>query len=89
MMSCFPKNKGYYISLFLVLIVGIVLALSASYDKSLQFFIIVMITVFYVLFGILHHHLHHDNSPKVVVEYVLVGSLGMALVLLVLKGGFI
>lgn len=48
---------------------------------------VVITSLFYVGWGILHHFVHHDLNAKIVVEYVLIGSLGMTVVLFIIKGG--
>lgn len=83
------KNRQhlyYYISLFIVLALGIILAMQTSYNRSLQMTIIIITTLFYVGGGIIHHLLHHDLSPKIVIEYVLMGAMGISIILFLLKG---
>lgn len=87
MFKNFEKHAGYYISLIAVLVVGFVLASISSSDRQLQIGIVVLTTMSYVLWGILHHFLNHDLSPKIVIEYVLIGSFGLAVVFFLLKGG--
>ena len=82
------KHHVYTILMFLIIGFGIFLAVQTSYDKSLQILILLLTTCFYVFSGIFHHALEHDISPKIVIEYVLIGVLGMTIVLFFLKGGF-
>lgn len=77
---------GYYFSLLAILALGFILTLATA-DKQEQALVVTLTAFFYVLWGILHHLLHHDLTAKIVVEYVLTGSLGLALVLFILKGG--
>ncbi len=70
----------YYISLFLVVFLGIMLALQFSYSRQTQMLVIVMTTFFYVTVGLFHHRENHDLTAKIVVEYILIGSLGMTIV---------
>lgn len=77
-----PKIKehiGYYLSMIIMVSLGIFLALQASYNLRLQVTIIVVTAFWYVLWGIAHHVIEHDLSSKIVVEYVLIGSLGMSI----------
>lgn len=85
MYTCFKTNIGYYFSLALILILGFFLSQEFSYEPQIQLLIIVMTACFYVLWGILHHVIHHDLNAKIVIEYVLIGSLGMSLMLFLLK----
>lgn len=80
------SHVGYYISLIAILIFGFALASLTPY-KQLQMAIVILITFFYVIWGILHHLINHDLSAKIVVEYILIGSLGLSVILFLLKGG--
>ena len=40
----------------------------------------------YALMGIIHHRLDHDIHPKIVLEYILIGSLVFALFLFLRSG---
>lgn len=88
MINKFKKHIGYYISLVAILVFAIYLTILASPDRQLQMSIFIVITVIYVFWGILHHLLNHDLSSKIVIEYTLVGALGMSIILFLFKGGF-
>jgi len=51
--------------------------------------IILLCGIFYVVIGIIHHLLAHDISSKIVLEYVLMATLGISIVFFLLKGGII
>ncbi len=80
------SHVGYYVSLIAILLFGFILA-SLSSDKHLQMVIVILTALFYVIWGILHHLINHDLTAKIVVEYILIGSLGLAAVFFLLKGG--
>lgn len=80
------KHTGYYLSLIIILALGIFLSLQTSGDRQLQMLIMVMTVFFYVLWGILHHLLEHDLSIKIMIEYVLMGSLAMSIILFLVRG---
>ncbi|MBI1982061.1 MAG: hypothetical protein HYY87_00910 [Candidatus Levybacteria bacterium] len=80
------KHTGYYFSLIIILALGIFLSLQTSGDRQLQMLIMVMTVFFYVAWGILHHLLEHDLNIKIVIEYVLIGSLAMSIVLFLVRG---
>lgn len=87
-MESYIKNHiRYSISLLLIFILSIVLITQLNASKQLQMIVIVFTSIFYVVWGISHHILHHDISVKIVVEYTLIGSLGMVIMLFFLKGG--
>jgi len=48
-----------------------------SYDRSFEILISIVVAVFYVAWGIIHHHLHHDLYPEVIIEYIVVATLGL------------
>ena len=71
-------HLSYYISLALLLLLGGFLAVVSSPYVQLQFLFIAITAFFYITWGILHHMVHHDLHAKIVVEYVLIGSLVIA-----------
>lgn len=80
------KHFWYYLSLIAIFAVSFT-TLYFSADRYFQMTILTVTILFYVLWGVLHHHLHHDLTAKIVVEYVLMGALGEALIFLIVKGG--
>lgn len=86
MKSCLSKHTGYYLSLVAILFFGFFLFLQSSYDKNLQILIMYLTGVFYAGWGIIHHLVHHDLNLKIVIEYVLIGSLGVTIMWFFLKG---
>lgn len=84
----FKNHIGHYISLLTVFILSLLLIFFVT-DIQSRVLIATFTAFFYVSWGIFHHFLHHDLSAKIVVEYVLIGSLGLAAVVFLLKGGLI
>lgn len=80
------KHSHYYIALFLLLLVGLLMSLFFSPNKQTQVAFIVLTALIYVFSGILHHIIDHDISLKIMVEYILIGSLGISIMLFLLKG---
>ena len=78
----------YYISLAVILSMGLFLILSLAPNKQLQMTVFVVLSIFYVIWGLLHHFVNHELTTKLVVEYILIASLGIAIMLFLLKGGF-
>lgn len=78
----------YYISLIVIFALGIVLMFFATPNKQLQMLIFVIMAFFYCVWGLLHHLINHELSSKIVVEYILIGTLGVAIMFFLLKGGF-
>ncbi len=82
------EHAAYYISLIAIFALGIFLMSSAAPKKQLQMQIFVIMAFFYVVWGVLHHFINHELSAKIVVEYILIGTLGVAIMFFLLKGGF-
>ena len=77
-------HLGYYASLCLILAFGFFLVYLLSPNRGLQILIVVLTTIFYVFWGIVHHFLNHDLHLKIVVEYMLIGILGLSMVFFIL-----
>lgn len=77
----------YYIFLVAILVFSFLLVHFSSGNNVLQMAVVLLTTIFYVGWGIFHHMLNHDLSSKIVVEYVLTGILGLAVVFFILNGG--
>jgi len=45
--------------------------------------------ILYTFWGILHHGLEHTISAKIVIEYILISSLGVAVIFFLLRGGIL
>lgn len=79
------KHLLYYVSLFSIFFVGFILTLFAPDLKS-QSLIIVITIILYVVWGILHHYINHELTLKIVVEYSLIGLLGVSILFFVMSG---
>lgn len=78
------KHFIHFLILALIIGGGILLFWSASGDRALQLFIGVLTALAYVTWGIAHHAVQHDLHRKVVVEYVLIGTMAVVLLLTIL-----
>ena len=85
----FKKHFSYYLSLLAILLLGIVLVFLTSPNIKLQSLVISLTVFFYVLWGILHHLINHELSTRIVIEYVLIGVLGLSVLLFMTVGGLI
>ena len=79
------KHYGYYAVLILIASFAILFMSRNDLDAQMRMLIIVLITFFYVGWGVLHHYLHHNLTIKIVLEYVLIGSLGITLIFFLIK----
>lgn len=74
----------YSLTLIIIVILGVLLTLQFSYSKQLQMLIVVLITFLYVGIGLFHHKQNHDFTTKIMVEYTLIGAIGMTIVSFIL-----
>lgn len=81
------KHLGYYISMLLIFGLGLLASILAYPNVNLEIFIIVLTVVFYVFWGIMHHKINHDLSTKIVIEYLLIGLLGISIIFFIFMGG--
>jgi multisubunit Na+/H+ antiporter MnhB subunit len=89
MFKKFKKHLGYYITLILILSFGLILILLTSPDVKMQAMIIFITVFFYILWGLLHHLINHELTPRIVIEYVLIGALGLSVLFFTLMGGIL
>lgn len=82
------KQTSFIHTFILLCIVGG--GLAAFYylrpNTSLQFTVGVIMSITYVLWGIIHHTIQKDLHLKVVIEYVLMAAIAIVLLATVLKG---
>ena len=81
------KHKAYYFFLIAILILGFFAVYSSAPNVKLQSIYVVMTGFFYFILGVVHHVQNHDFHPKIVIEYALIASLGIACILFMLKVG--
>jgi hypothetical protein len=89
MFAKLKKHLGYYLSLLAILLLGIVLVILTSPNIKTQGLVISLTVFFYILWGILHHLINHELSIRIVIEYVLIGALGLAVLFFMTMGGLI
>lgn len=74
------RHVGYYVGLLIVFGAGLVLISQAFHSLNLVMAVTIFMAVFYVGWALLHHYIHHDIHAKIVVEYTLLGALGISVV---------
>ncbi|HET9947159.1 MAG TPA: hypothetical protein VFQ63_03785 [Patescibacteria group bacterium] len=79
------KHFLYYVSLVAALVSGVILVWASPQHPQTQMTIVVAMGFVYVVWGTLHHLLHHSFRVKIMLEYVAVAAIGAALVLFILK----
>lgn len=81
----FKKHYIYYSVAVVIQLLGFLLVFFVADTKSIQMSIIIFMTILFTAWGLIHHYFHHDLHPKVVIEYVLMGTLGISLAFFVLN----
>lgn len=81
------KHLEYYLSFFLILFAGLFIIVQAAGQKNLQFEFVILFACAYVIWGVVHHVVHHSLTAKILLEYILVAALGVAAVFFVTSGG--
>lgn len=77
-------HLGYYTSLIAILAFGFLLVSLASPNRGLQIAAALLTILLYIFWGIIHHLINHDLHVKIVVEYVLIGILGLTMIIFIL-----
>ncbi|HUD09699.1 MAG TPA: hypothetical protein VMR77_02775 [Patescibacteria group bacterium] len=72
-----------------ILGLGLALILLTSPNIKLQSLVILLTIFFYVLWGVLHHLINHELSARIMIEYVLIGALGLSILFFMMTGGLI
>jgi hypothetical protein len=78
-MRSFARHLPHYMALLGLLLAGFAGFTIFSYDKSFQMAVAIATAVAYVLWGVIHHHLHKDLHAETVVEYIAVAALGLVI----------
>ncbi len=84
-LSKIKKHIGYYLAFITVQALGLILVLMSAGNKQLQLIAILGTTIFYFLFAVVHHFIDHNLTKKIVLEYALMGCLGLAGALVAFK----
>lgn len=77
----------YYITMIILQILGFLMAYAAAPNVSLQMDLVIINSGLYTLWASLHHYFHHDLHPKIVLEYILVGFLGIGMTFFMFRLG--
>ena len=81
MMKRIAKYLPHYLSLAGILIAGVAGFLVFSYERAFQIAVDIGLALAYVAWGIIHHAIHRDLHLSVVIEYIVVASLGLVVIL--------
>lgn len=89
MIKKIKKHLGYYFSILLIFTLGLIIAQVVGPNLLLQIIVVAITIVFYVLWGILHHKVNHELTAKIVIEYVLIGGLGLSILFFIVEGALL
>lgn len=81
------KHLGYYLSFLAICFVSIFLIFHNNGDKNVVLLFVSLFAASYVVWGVLHHMVHHSVNLRIVVEYIVVAALGVAIIFFILNGG--
>jgi hypothetical protein len=81
------KHVGYYTSLIAILSLGLILIFLTRANTLMQSLAILLTVVFYICWGLLHHLINHELNLRIVIEYILIGTLGISILFFMLTGG--
>lgn len=79
-MKQITSHIQHYLPLIGIFVAGIIGFSLFSYDRLFQSMIVVAVGVSYIIWGVIHHHIHRDLYLSVFVEYLAVAILGMTLI---------
>lgn len=75
------KDLPHYIPLFGILGAGTMAFFVFSYDKQFQIGVAISIAGGHLAWGIVHHLMHNDFRPEIVLEYLAISILGLVAIL--------
>jgi hypothetical protein len=78
------KHFWYYFTFLCIELSGLGAVLFFATDKYLQLVVVFLMVFFYIVWSIFHHYIHHNLTLKIFLEYVLIGSLGEAVIFFLL-----
>ena len=85
MMRKVKTHLPYYSVFMLIAALGFWLLVVNAHVPQARMVSIVLLAFFYIIWGLLHHYIHHDISTKIVLEYVLIGAFGISVIFFLLK----
>lgn len=78
------RHLQHYLPLLGILVAGLFGFILFSYDRNFQAAIGVALAISYVVWGLVHHHIHKDLHLSVVVEYLAIAAIGLVVMFSVL-----
>lgn len=75
------RHLGHYLFLLIIMSLGIVLVVFSGKNLSLQTGIILLLSLSYFIWGVVHHALEKEFHPEIITEYLLFSILGAGAIL--------
>ncbi len=69
----------HYLVLVVILFLAVVLFFIYTGNAQTQFYVAIVTSFAYFLWGVIHHRLEGDLHPKIMVEYLLIAILAIIL----------
>lgn len=85
MFAKIKKHFWYYLTFIFMELAGLLTVFYFAYDKTMRMIAIILMALFYLFWGILHHYTYHNITVKIVIEYILIALLGIVVVLFFLQ----
>ncbi|MDQ3239596.1 MAG: hypothetical protein M3P33_03670 [bacterium] len=83
----FRKHLGHSVLLLLFLSFGVTLFLAFSHDSVMRIIMLVLVSLCYALWGVVHHYVRKDLSWGLAIEYITIAFLAGVGVLSILGWG--
>lgn len=68
--------------LIIILLIGVFTIISLQGNRTIQIYIGCAIAIMYTIWGITHHWIVGNLHRKVMIEYVLIGAIAIAMILI-------
>lgn len=79
-MKHIAKQLPHYLALLGILLAGAIAFWFFSYDRAFQIAVAIALAIAYISWGIIHHLIRRDFCLTVLIEYILVATLGLVIV---------
>lgn len=79
-MKTLSRHLYHYLPLFGVFAAGLLVFVRFSQDVWFMLAAAVAVSVSYVVWGIVHHYLHHDLYWEVAFEYLIYAAVGLLMI---------
>lgn len=80
-------NWGRTLIFALLLLCGLTLFFAFSHDETIRIALLVVVTLSYITWGIIHHHMKHDLTLVIALEYITVAIFAAVGIVAILGWG--